>query len=138
MSVEEDDVKIRLYDHLKDYNKRLKAEIDRLNQTISEGIEVVHNLKAKNIILKTEIEQLQWWHEHGQKLRNAIYPLNEHLNLGMSDQEVEQAPKIALAAVERMERALEKIVQWEFDIMGDCVTDARKVARDALKEGKDA
>lgn len=30
--------------------------------------------------------------------------------------------------------ALEKIGQWKFNIMGDCVSDAIAVARDALKE----
>ena len=31
-----------------------------------------------------------------------------------------------------LEAALRTIEAWEFDFMGDCVADARKVARDAL------
>ena len=35
-------------------------------------------------------------------------------------------------------KALEKIAKWEFDIMGDCVADATKVARVAIKKARDA
>lgn len=38
----------------------------------------------------------------------------------------------------RMERALRTIEAWPFNIMGDCVADARALARKALEEADDA
>ena len=37
----------------------------------------------------------------------------------------------------RMERALRTIEAWPFNIMGDCVADARALARKALEEADD-
>ena len=37
----------------------------------------------------------------------------------------------------RMERALRTIEAWPFDFMGDCVADARALARKALEEADD-
>jgi len=38
------------------------------------------------------------------------------------------------AEVEKLREALKRIRDWPYDIMGDCVYDARKEAEDALKE----
>lgn len=40
----------------------------------------------------------------------------------------------AEARAMRMERALRTIEAWPFDFMGDCVADARALARKALEE----
>jgi hypothetical protein len=36
--------------------------------------------------------------------------------------------------IARLREALKRIYEWPYDIMGDCVYDARKEAEDALKE----
>ena len=41
------------------------------------------------------------------------------------------------AKVEKLREALKRIRDWPYDIMGDCVYDARKEAEDALEEAAD-
>jgi hypothetical protein len=43
----------------------------------------------------------------------------------------------AIAEIDRRDAALLRIAKWDFDIMGDCVADAQKVARETLKENAD-
>ncbi len=43
------------------------------------------------------------------------------------------ALKKALFIIDRQRDALSRIVEWPYDIMGDCVFDARKDAKEALE-----
>ncbi len=44
--------------------------------------------------------------------------------------------EVNLMETERLRAALRRIREWPYDVMGDCVYEARKEAEDALKEEK--
>jgi regulator of replication initiation timing len=52
-------------------------------------------------------------------------------------QQTERADALQ-AENERLRKALHRIAEWPYDIMGDCVADARREAAEAAREKSDA
>lgn len=68
------------------------------------------------------------WGQHQMCLKCTI--IRENHALGIKNH---ASPKKECQSCERLRRALELIAAWPFDIMGDCVADARRVAKAALE-----
>ena len=70
---------------IKETGQALITEVKRLRKELT----VFYQQDNQEHRLIAQIERLEWWKEHGQKLRNAIAEMD---NSATTDQEIEKAP----------------------------------------------
>jgi len=69
--------------------------------------------------------------QENARLRDGIAMFQSQLH--EANNEIDHL-EFELTAADALAMAMERIAAWDFDIMGDCVADAQKLAINALRE----